>query len=318
MHDTFGRMTSDPRITDWKTAQLDDLAGKTYLITGGNSGVGYEAAAHLRRANADVLIACRSAEKGKASVSKLKQIPAAGSVDLAMLDLASLESIHKANASIRALTDGLDAVINNAGIMQTPEDRTADGFELQFGTNHLGHFMLNYLTFDLIRARSGRIVPVSSLVHHREEAINFDDPMLSIDYSPNKAYSQSKLANLMYGLELARRLEAAGSDVISASAHPGYAATNLQSTGPTGIYNLLYKISNPLFAQSAKAGAVPEVLAAAGNEARNGGYYGPTRFGEVRGPVGDSRISKAAKDEPAAKRLWSLSEELLDITWEIT
>jgi NAD(P)-dependent dehydrogenase (short-subunit alcohol dehydrogenase family) len=311
-------MTPEPRITDWKPAQLDDLAQRTYLITGGNSGVGYEAAAHLRRANADVLIACRSAEKGEAAVARLTRISGAGSVDLVMLDLASLESIHNANTSIREITDGLDAVINNAGIMQTPEGHTADGFELQFGTNHLGHFMLNYLTFDLIRARSGRLVPVSSLVHHREEAINFDDPMLSIDYSPNKAYSQSKLANLMYGLELARRLEAAGSDVISASAHPGYAATNLQSTGPTGIYNLLYKISNPLFAQSAKAGAVPEVLAAAGNEARNGGYYGPTKFGDVRGPVGDSRIAKAAKDKDAATRLWSLSEELLNITWNIT
>lgn len=141
--------------------------------------------------------------------------------------------------------------------------------------------------------------------------------MFTNDYSPTTAYGQSKLANLMYGLELARRLEAVGSDLISASAHPGYSATNLQSTGPTGFFRLLYKLSNPLMAQDASQGALPEVLAAAGNEARNGAYYGPTKRGDSRGPVGDSRISDVAKDEEAAARLWALSEELLGIKWDI-
>lgn len=310
-------MTTTEPITNWDIGRLGDLTGKRYLVTGGNSGIGYEAAAHLRRAHADVLIACRSAVKGADAVATLSQIPSVGTVQLVELDLANTDSIRQANDSIRQEVDGLDGVVNNAGIMQTPQQKTADGFELQFGTNHLGHFLLNHLTFDLVAARSGRIVPVSSIVHHQASGINFDDPMLTADYSPSKAYAQSKLANLMYGLELARRLDAAGSPVISVSAHPGYSATNLQSTGPTGIFRIIYKVSN-LFAQQPSRGALSEVLAVAGSEARNGAYYGPTKLGDTRGPVGDSRISGAAQDEAAAARLWALSEELLGITWNIS
>lgn len=303
-------------VTKWKVDRLDDLTGKTYLITGANSGVGYEAAVHLRRANADVIVAARSRNKGEAAAATLSRVTSNGSVELVQLDLASTDSIRAASEAVHALTDGLDAIINNAGIMQTPEQKTEDGFELQFGTNHLGHFLLNHLVFDLVTARSGRVVPVSSIAHRSAPGINFDDPMFTHDYSPTNAYSQSKLANLMYGLELARRLDAAGSSVISASAHPGYSATNLQSTGPTGFFKAFYKLSN-LLAQSAVDGAVPEVLAAAGREARNGAYYGPTKLGDTRGPVGESKISDAAQDQAAGKQLWALSEELLDITWSI-
>jgi NAD(P)-dependent dehydrogenase (short-subunit alcohol dehydrogenase family) len=310
-------MTTTTPVSNWSIERLDDLTGKRYLITGGNSGIGYEAAVHLRRANADVLIACRSKAKGADAVARLNQVPSAGAVQLVELDLASVESIRSANEAIRQHTDGLDGIVNNAGIMQTPQQQTADGFELQFGTNHLGHFLLNHLAFDLVAARSGRIVPVSSVAHRGARGINFDDPMFTDDYSPTTAYSQSKLANLMYGLELARRLDAAGSEVMSVSAHPGYSATNLQSTGPTGFFKLLYKATNALMAQSPTLGALPEVLAVAGTEARNGAYYGPTRFGDSRGPVGESHISDAAKDQPAAARLWALSEELLGITWNI-
>ena len=309
--------TATQPVSDWSVDRLDDLTGRSYLITGGNSGIGFEAAVHLRRANADVILASRSVEKGQAAAAELTAVPSGGAVELVQLDLASLDSIRAANDAIRGLTDGLDAVINNAGIMQTPQRQTADGFELQFGTNHLGHFLLNALTFDLVDARSGRIVPVSSIAHHQARAINFDDPMFARRYSATRAYGHSKLANLMYGLELARRLDAAGSDVISASAHPGYSATNLQSTGPNGFFRALYKVSNLLIAQDATAGAVPEVLAAAGNEAQNGAYYGPTGRGDSRGPVGESRISDAAADEEAGARLWALSEELLDITWDL-
>lgn len=305
------------RVTDWKADRLDDLTGRTYLITGGNSGIGFEAAAHLRRANGDVILTARNGQKGDAAASELRRIPSPGRVEVVSLDLADLESVRQGTTAVRDLTDGLDAIINNAGIMQTPQQQTTDGFELQFGTNHLGHFLLNHLAFDLVAARSGRIVPVSSVAHHQAKSINFADPMFTNGYSPTKAYCQSKLANLMYGLELARRLEAAGSAVISASAHPGYSATNLQSTGPTGLFKFFYKFSNRLMAQSATSGALPEVLAAAGNEARNGAYYGPTRFGDSRGPVGESRISDAAKDPEAGAELWKLSEELLDIEWTI-
>jgi len=304
-------------VTKWRIDQLPDLTGKTYLITGGNSGVGYEAAVHLRRAHANVIVAARSPQKGEAAAAALSARPGDGSVELLALDLASLASIRSANDALRGLTDGLDAVINNAGIMQTPELQTADGIELQFGTNHLGHFMLNHLIFDLVTARSGRIVPVSSIVHHQPKALNLDDPMFANGYSATKAYANSKLANIMYGLELARRLKAAESSVICAIAHPGYSATNLQSTGPTGIFKAVYKLSNAVMAQSATKGALPEVLAAAGDEARNGGYYGPTGPGDMRGPVGDCRISSVARNEEAAARLWSLSEELLGIEWVI-
>ncbi len=302
---------------NWKANQLSDLTGKTYLITGGNSGIGWAAAAHLRRASANVIITARDEKKGAAAASRLTDIPSPGTVTMVRLDLADLYSVRQVNDAVRSHVDGLDAVINNAGIMQTPELKTVEGFELQFGTNHLGHFMLNYLVFDLVSARSGRIVPVSSIAHRQAKGINFEDPMLTKGYSPITAYCQSKLANLMYGLELARRLEASGSSVISASAHPGYSATNLQSTGPTGFFKALYRVTNRIVAQSATDGALPEVLAAAGDEARNGGYYGPTRMGDMRGPVGESRISDAAKDEEAASRLWALSEELLGISWSV-
>jgi NAD(P)-dependent dehydrogenase (short-subunit alcohol dehydrogenase family) len=309
-------MTTQP-IINWTVDRLDDLSGKQYFITGANSGIGFEAASHLRRPQADVFIAARSATKGAEAAARLKEIPGNGSVQLIELDLASVESIHKANDLIRSHTDGLDGVVNNAGIMQTPQQQTADGFELQFGTNHLGHFLLNYLTFDLVAARSGRIIPVSSIAHRGAPGINFDDPMFTNDYSPSKAYAQSKLANLMYGLELARRLDAAGSKVIAAIAHPGYSATNLQSTGPTGVWKMIYKASNKLMAQPASSGAVPEVLAVAGNEATNGAYYGPTKFGDSRGPVGESFISGAAQDQEAAVRLWELSEALLGVNWNV-
>lgn len=310
--------TSAQPVKNWKIDRLADQSGKKYLITGGNSGIGYEAAVHLRKANADVFIAARSTKKGASALADLTRVQGSGAVELVRLDLASLDSIRTANDAIRELTDGLDAVINNAGIMQTPQLQTSDGFELQFGTNHLGHFMLNYLIFDLIEARAGRIVPVSSIAHHSAKGINFDDPMFAANYSPSTVYSHSKLANLVYGLELARRFEAADSAVISATAHPGYSATNLQSTGPTGFFKIIYKFSNALIAQKATDGALPEVLAAAGDEATNGGYYGPTSFADSRGPVGESRISKVAQDPETGARLWTLSEDLLGIKWDIS
>jgi NAD(P)-dependent dehydrogenase (short-subunit alcohol dehydrogenase family) len=310
-------MTTAEPIIDWNVRQLGDLTGKRYFITGGNSGIGFEAATHLRRANADVFIAARSRSNGSEAATRLTQIEGLGVVEVIEIDLASMESIREANDEIRQHVDGLDAVINNAGVMETPQQQTADGFELQFGTNYLGHFLLNHLLFDLVTARSGRIVPVSSIAHLKADGINFADPMFTNDYSPKTAYGQSKLACLMYGLELSRRLDTADSSVICAIAHPGYSATNLTNAGPTGFLKMLYKVLTPLMAQPASAGALPEVLAAAGNEARNGGYYGPTKRGDTRGPIGESRASSAAKDEDEASHLWSLSEELLDINWTI-
>jgi NAD(P)-dependent dehydrogenase (short-subunit alcohol dehydrogenase family) len=304
------------RITNWSINQLGDLSGKRYLITGANSGIGLATAHHLRRANADVLLACRSTAKGQDAMTLLGKVPSTGSMHLIPMDLGSMASIRNAADLIRSAVDGLDGIVNNAGIMGTPQQSTVDGFELQFGTNHLGHFLLNYLLFDLVQTRAGRIVPVSSMVHHMAPGINFADPMFRRDYSAGAVYAQSKLANLMYGLELARRLHAAGSAVKSICAHPGYTATHLQTTGPTGIQRHIWRLLN-VFALTPEVGSISEVLAVAGDQAVNGAYYGPTQFGNTRGPVGDCRISDAAQNVENAKRLWTLTEELLDVRWEI-
>ena len=306
----------DSGLDGWTPDRLDDLTGRRYFITGGNAGLGFETAKVLRGAGADVLIGCRSEAKAQEAVAALDSIPGAGTVGSIPIDLADTSSVRAAVERLRDTVDGLDAIVNNAGVMQTPQQQTADGFEMQFGTNHLGHFLMNQLAFDLVAERNGRIVPVSSVAHLRGK-LHFDDVMLTSNYSPTRAYSQSKLANLVYGLELARRLEAAGRDVVSVTAHPGYAATNLQSTGPTGLMKLFYRFTNAVMAQPAEAGAVPLVLAAAGEGVRNGGYYGPTSMGGARGPVGDAAATDAATDPENGRRLWELSEELLGIDFSI-
>ncbi|MEM9515539.1 MAG: oxidoreductase [Actinomycetota bacterium] len=305
-------------ITNWTIDELPTLDGKRYFITGANSGIGLDTARHLRRAGADVLVGARSADKGEAAIDDLNTITSDGALELVTIDLASTSSVRSAAADLHErFADGLDAIVNNAGVMHTPQSTTDDGFELQFGTNHLGHFLLNALVIDLVAARDGRIVAVSSIAHRQAKGINFDDVMYTNDYNTTAVYSQSKLANLMYGIELARRLDATDSAMKSISAHPGYSATNLQSSGPTGFLKQVYKLTNPLLAQPSEKGALPSVLAAAGTEAVNGAYYGPTKFGGMRGPVGVSARSDAADDADDAARLWDLSEELLDISFQI-
>jgi len=304
---------ADSGFTNWTADRLPDLTGKRYLITGGNGGLGIEAARMLAIQNADVVIASRNPVKSERAVAELQGL-GTGESDAVALNLASLVSIRTAADDIRSRFDGLDAIVNNAGVMQTPKQGTTDGFELQLATNHLGHFLLNGLLFDLIEKRSGRIVAVSSIMHKRGR-IHFDDLMLSDNYNPTRAYTQSKLANVMFALELNRRLKASGSLVTAIACHPGYAATNLQSTGPTGAMRVLYRVLNRLFAQSAKAGALPLVLAAAGTEAKAGAYYGPTGPADARGPVGDSVVIEAALDHGAAVRLWAESERLVGFHW---
>lgn len=311
--------TFDSGFSDWNPSRLPDLSGKRFFITGANVGLGFEAAKMLRAKNADVLVGSRNEDRGRAAVSKISDVPGSGAVELVKIDLADKSSINIAAGFVRGFAaSGLDAIVNNAGIMQTPEQKTADGFEMQFGTNHLGHFYMNHLLFDLVAARNGRIVPVSSIAHKPPAKLNFDNIMFEGNYSPIMAYGQSKLANLVYGLELQRRLDAAGSEVASITCHPGYAATNLQSTGPTGAWKAFYKVSNKLMAQSAERGAQPLALAAAGTEAKPGGYYGPVKFGGARGEISDSDIvGDIAMNPEAGSKLWELSEELLGINWSI-
>jgi len=304
----------DSGFETWDVAQLPDLAGKTYLITGGNAGLGYETAVHLGKAGGDLVLACRSMEKGEKAKAALQPL-VKGKVDLLQLDLSDLASVRQAANQAHEKYAKLDALINNAGIMQTPPRKTADGFELQMGTNHLGHFLLSGLLLDLVEAAAGRFVTLTSIAH-KSAALNLDDLMSEQKYSPTGAYTQSKVANLMFAFELDRRLQAAGSPAISIAAHPGYSNTTLQSTGPTGLLKCIYKVAN-LMAQSPEQGAHPTVLAAAGTEAKRGGFYGPQKMAEFRGPAGDAKAATHALDKDAWKRLWERSEELVGFQWTI-
>jgi NAD(P)-dependent dehydrogenase (short-subunit alcohol dehydrogenase family) len=310
---TTNKTLMDSGISNWTANRLPDLKGKLYVITGGNSGIGLEAAKHLGKAGADIVLACRAVAKAEAAAKGLRAL-ISGQVDVVQLDLSDLVSVRTAAAAMRAKYTKIDGLINNAGVMQTPKQKTADGFEMQFGTNHLGHFLWTGLLIDLVDAAAGRVVTLSSIAHLSGE-IRFDDLMGEKAYSPTAAYLQSKGANLMFALELDRRLQAAGKKATSIACHPGYSNTNLQSTGPTGIFSFLYKFTNPLFAQSSSDGALPTALAAAGTKARRGGYYGPRKMGETRGPVGDAKVAAYILDEAAAQRLWEISETLFGHKW---
>jgi NAD(P)-dependent dehydrogenase (short-subunit alcohol dehydrogenase family) len=303
----------DSGFSNWTADQLPDLAGKVYVITGGNSGIGLEAAKHLGKAGADVVLACRSMTKAAEAAQELRGL-VRGKVDVVQLDLSDLSSVRTAATQLHETHTKIDALINNAGVMQTPKLSTVDGFEMQFGTNHLGHFLLSGLLIDLVEAAAGRVVTLSSIAHLSGE-IRLNDLMGETDYAPMTAYAQSKGANLMFALDLDRRLQASGMKSISIACHPGYTNTNLQSTGPTGFFSALYKITNPLLAQSGADGALPTVLAAAGTEAKRGGYYGPQKWGELRGPVGDAKVAPYALNDETAKELWDQSEQLVGHQW---
>ena len=300
-------------FSDWSPEQLPDLKGKLYLITGGNSGIGFEAAKMLNSAGADITIACRNLDKGREAVEKLNAIEGT-KIELIQLDLADLSSVRKAADEVRTRYSKIDGLINNAGIMATPQQQTADGFEMQLGTNHLGHFLWAGLLIDLVKAVKGRVVVVSSIIH-KMGYIKFKDLMLINGYSPWKAYSQSKLATSVFAFELDRRLKAANSEVSCIGCHPGYSSTSLQTTGPTGFYKLTAPLMNGLMAQPSYRGAIPTVLAAAGKEAKAGGYYGPQSFFEMRGKISDAEVASLALDEKTGARLWEESEKLVGFKW---
>lgn len=309
----IARLAADTGIRNWTSDRLPDLAGRRILVTGANTGLGFEAAKMLAARNADIVIASRNPDKARAATLALTGI-GTGSAETVTLDLADLAAVRGAATEIRQrFADGLDAIVNNAGVMQTPQARTADGFELQFATNHLGHFLLNGLLFDLVAHRTGRIVAVASIAHKRGQ-LHFDDLMLTRGYRPTRAYCQSKLANLVYTLELDRRLRAVGSTVRAIACHPGYVLTSLQANA-SRLWRVGYRLGDRFVGQSAADGAVPLVLAAAGTEARSGGYYGPTGIGDARGPVGDSGVTAAALDRDDAARLWAESEQLTGFDW---
>lgn len=304
----------------WTSADMPDQGGKVVLITGANSGLGYEASLALARKGAYVVMACRNLGKGEAARKAiLAQVPAA-QLDLEQLDLASLESIHSFVIRFQQQHQRLDVLLNNAGIMAIPQGKTVDGFEIQFGTNHLGHFALTGLLLEtLLATPASRVVTLSSTAAEMGR-INFDDLMLNRGYERWRAYAQSKLANLMFAVELQRRLEAAGSSCISVAAHPGFAATNLQYAGLSqgnAVFSFaLTRLFMP-FAQSAEMGALPALYAATMPDVKGGDYFGPDGFSQVSGyPTRlTPRFNQTWRDPVIARRLWQASEELTRVRY---
>lgn len=300
----------------WTPASLPDQSGKTFVITGGNSGLGLESMRILAGKGARVVFTARSERNATGAIEDVKKSVPGADVDHVLLDLASLASVDAAAEALLSKCPRIDALLNNAGVMQTPASKTKDGFELQLGTNHLGHFRLGARLFARIEASAGRIVPVSSIAH-KMGRIDLDDLFFERRrYDPTTAYSQSKLANLLFGLELHRRLAARGSAVRSIPCHPGYAATNLQSAGVgmeggSKLLRAVYSVTNRVMAQPAEQGAWPLVFSAADASAVSGEYYGPTGFYQARGPVGVSPMTRNAKDEAVARGLWEKSEALV-------
>jgi NAD(P)-dependent dehydrogenase (short-subunit alcohol dehydrogenase family) len=289
----------------WKAEDLTDLGGRTFVVTGANSGLGLVTAGELARAGARVTLAVRDRARGEEAAAGIE-----GDTEVRELDLCDL-------ASIRAFAEGwegdLDVLINNAGVMATPERRTKDGFELQIGTNHLGHFALTNLLLPRIR---DRVVTVSSTAHRLAKGIRLDDLNWERDYQRWPAYGQSKLANLLFTSELQRRLSEAGSPLRALAAHPGYAATNLQSRTENLLQNALMKVSNLVMAQSDEKGALPTLYAAT-QDLPGDSYVGPDGFREQRGHPTLVGRSSAARDAETARKLWDLSEELTGVRFPL-
>ncbi|MCH8814574.1 MAG: SDR family oxidoreductase [Chloroflexi bacterium] len=306
---------------DWTEADIPDQTERTVLITGANSGIGFEAARALAQHGATVVLGCRNRSKADEAAAKIDAASTSGTTEILEIDLADLDSVEKAAKEFLANHENLDLLINNAGLMATPEQRTAQGFEMQFGVNHLGHFALTgHLIPVLLESGPARVVSISS-VGHRPGRINFDNLNWDRNYSPWRAYFQSKLANLLFTRELQRRLSAAGAEAIAVAAHPGGSNTNLGHENPGGIFNTLMHaakpVLGPLMTQSAAMGALPTLRAATAPSVGRGDYYGPGGLGQQRGHPVKVGMSKRARDDQTARRLWDVSTELTGVTYAI-
>lgn len=301
----------------WTTIDMPDLTGKVIVVTGGNSGIGYEAAKAFARKGATTVLACRSMDKATAALFALKQETPDALAEIMELDLASLASVRRFAEAFQANYERLDVLVNNAGIMMVPYGRTEDGFERQFGTNHLGHFALTGLLLDTIKKTpEARVVNISS-GGHRMGNIELSNLMYEggKGYSPLGAYGRSKLANLLFTYELQRRFDAAGINALAVAAHPGTSNTNLAShMSEQGPLRLIM----PLFArtmQSAAMGALPTIRAAVDGGVQGGDYFGPNGFLEQSGYPVKVKSSKASHDVEDAQMLWSVSEALTDVPY---
>ena len=315
----------------WTAASIPDQTGRVALVTGANSGLGLETARALAASGATVVMACRSVRKAEEARGALlhdlaresRSTPgntSQGALDVLSLDLADLASVRAAAATVAERYGALDLLINNAGVMAPPRTLTRDGFELQFGTNHLGHFALTLQLLPLLEPREGaRVVFVTSGAQYFGR-IAFDDLQGERSYDRWRAYSQSKLANVMTALELQERLRERGSAVLSLAAHPGLARTNLQpaSVAMNGsrVEAWAYRLMDPLF-QSAAMGALPQLFAATAPEAAPGGHYGPDQWGGMRGHPKAAPVAPAARDAERRRRLWAVSAELCSLSADL-
>jgi NAD(P)-dependent dehydrogenase (short-subunit alcohol dehydrogenase family) len=293
----------------WTAEHIPDLTGKVAVVTGANSGIGYATARALARRGATVILACRNKEKGEAAVRQIIQEYSEAKVELLQLDLSDLASVRRSADEFTSHYNRLDMLINNAGIMRPPFGKTADGFELQFATNHLGHFVLTGLLLDrIIRTPLARVVTVSSWGHSLG-VIEFDNLNAEKGYNPGGAYAQSKLANILFTYELQRRFKVAGVDAIAAAVHPGWTATNLP------VYQRMVRILTPFIGQKPEMGALPTLYAATAPDVQGGSYYGPGSWGGLRGHPTKVQSSDRSYDTAVAAKLWTVSEELTGVRY---
>lgn len=294
--------------TPWTENHMPDQTGRVAIVTGSNSGIGWEAARALASKGATVIMACRSIAAATSAADRIQALKPSGKVVVMPLDLGDLASVRAFAAAFRQDYHRLDLLINNAGVAKPPYGKTTQGFEQQFGINHLGHYALTGLLLDRLDATPGaRIVTVSSL-SHRSGIIDFDNLNWERKYNPARAYAQSKLANLLFTYELQRRLVAAGRTTLAAAAHPGWSATNALR------HSSMMRSLNPIFAQPPKMGVLPTLYAATAPDVQGGEYYGPMTL-ELRGYPKKVVSSPRSHDEAVARRLWTVSEELTQVKY---
>ncbi|MDQ1374071.1 MAG: hypothetical protein QOJ09_1409 [Actinomycetota bacterium] len=304
----------------WTSADIPDQHGRVALITGANSGLGFQTARALAGSGAVVVLACRNQTKGAEALARVTAEHPRATIELLELDLADLGSVRKAANDTLARHARLDLLVNNAGVMAIPHHTTVDGFEMQLGTNHLGHFALTGLLIDRLLATEGsRVVSVSSTAH-KWGRMRFDDLQSEKRYRKWLAYGQSKLANLLFMRELQRRLTASGASTIAAAAHPGYASTHLQAVGPemagSRVMARIMPVANRILSQPDEQGALPQLYAATAADVVGGDYFGPDGRFEMQGGPTRVKTSAAARNDEHARRLWRMSENLTGVTFD--
>jgi NAD(P)-dependent dehydrogenase (short-subunit alcohol dehydrogenase family) len=300
--------------TKWTDADVPDQTGRVAIVTGSNTGLGFDTARVLAEHGAKVVMAVRDTEKGAAAAARIKEATPSADVTVHPLDLGSLDSVRTSGAELKAAYPRIDLLINNAGVMYpSPRQTTKDGFELQFGTNHLGHFALTGLLLEnLLGVPGSRVVTVSSVGHRIIAKIHFDDLQFERSYNRVAAYGQSKLSNLLFTYDLQRRLAAKGADTIAVAAHPGLSDTELARHMPSILVPVV-----SLFSQSPEMGALPTLRAATDPTVVGGQYYGPDGLGESSGHPKVVASSKQSHDESIQARLWTVSEELTGVTFPV-